>query len=139
MAPESLTRLETNVGNDLGRLARLLKERGVAYTADSFHVLKEWEFGTQGEGRGTRDEGRGTRDEGPSDAHWTEQIPFAPAHIHIGDLPRNYPKAADPMMRGFARRIKELGYDGRISLECSLGELSTGLPAALKELHALFG
>ena len=153
MAPESLTRLETNVGNDLGRLARLLKERGVAYTADSFHVLKEWEFDTQAEGRGTRDEGRGvkdlgsaqrgegrgTTDDGPSAAHWAEQIPFAPAHIHIGDLPRNYPKAADPMMQGFARRIKELGYDGRISLECSLGELSTGLPSALKELRTLFG
>lgn len=132
MAPESLTRLETNVGNDLGRLARLLKERGVAFTADSFHVLKEWEFDTEGEGSGTRDGG-------PSAAHWEDQIPFAPAHIHIGDLPRNYPKAADPMMQGFANRIKELGYDGRISLECSLGELSTGLPAALKELHALFG
>jgi len=125
MAPESLTRLETNVGNDLGRLARLLKERGIAYTADSFHVLKEWDLDHPGS-------------DGPTEQHWIEQLPFAPAHIHIGDLPRDYPKSSDPMMQGFAKRLKELAYDGRISLECSLGELETGLPSALKELHALF-
>ncbi len=106
------------------RLARLLHERGVEYTADSFHVLKEWDF-----------EHPGTV---PTAEHWVEQIPFKPAHIHIGDLPRNYPKADDPMMQGFAKRLREVGYDGRISLECSLGELETGLPAALKELRALF-
>jgi sugar phosphate isomerase/epimerase len=125
MAPESLTRLETNVGNDLGRLARLLRERGVAYTADSFHVLKEWDFEHPGSA-------------GPTPEHWADQLPFAPAHIHIGDLPRDFPKASDPMMQGFAKRVKELGYDERISLECSLGELEAGLPTALKELHALF-
>jgi len=130
IAPESLTRLETNVGNDLGRLARTLRSKSVAYTADSFHVLKEWALDLGGES---------TPVEGPSESYWRDQIPFAPAHIHIGDLPRNAPKADDPMMQGFARRIRELGYEARISLECRLGEIEEELPAALRELRRLFG
>lgn len=129
VAPESLTRLETNVGNDLGRLARALNARGLAYTADSFHVLKEWAFDLGIEPAPV---------EGPSESHWRDQIPHAPAHIHIGDLPRNAPRADDPMMQGFARRIKELGYDARISLECNVGDLGTGLPNSLEQLRQLF-
>lgn len=129
IAPESLTRLETNVGNDLGRLSRALAAKGLAYTADSFHVLKEWALDLGIEPAPV---------EGPSEQHWREQIPHAPAHIHIGDYPRNAPKADDPMMVGFARRVKELGYDARISLECNIGELEKGLPDAISELKRLF-
>jgi len=129
LAPEPLTRLETNVGNDLSRLARALSSRGLAYTADSFHILKEWEFELGLEQAPM---------EGPSHSHWQDQMPTAPVHIHAGDLPRNYPKANDPMMIGFASRIKELGYDGRISLECNVGDIEQNLGDALAQLRQLF-
>lgn len=128
IAPESLNREETNVGNDLGRLARALAERGLAFTADSYHVLKEW----------ARIVGPEAPREGPSEAFWREQIPRCPLHVHVGDLARNAPRADDPMMQGFARRLRELGYAGRVSLECRIGELPTGLPDALRQLRALF-
>jgi len=100
IAPESLNRSETNVGNDLGALALALRERGVGYTADSYHVLFEWHAeGGQGE------------------PDWERQIPFVPSHVHVGDLPRNAPEPEDPLVRGFARRLRTLGYHGRISLE----------------------
>jgi hypothetical protein len=92
-------------------------------------VLKEWAF----------DLGLDPAPvEGPSDTYWADQIPFAPAHVHLGDLPRMAPRSDDPMMQGFARRIKALGYDARMSLECNIGEMETGLPKALAELRKLF-
>jgi sugar phosphate isomerase/epimerase len=100
IAPESLNRAESNVGNDLGALARTLQARGVGYTADSYHVLCEWDA-----------EG------GEGEPDWEGQIPFLPTHVHIGDLPRNVPEPTDPLIQGFARRLKQLGYDGRVSLE----------------------
>ncbi|MDR3690657.1 MAG: TIM barrel protein [Fimbriimonas sp.] len=104
IAPESLNRTETNVGNDLGCLARGLKAAGVGYTADSFHILYEWHANFPNEAT-------------PSQAVWEDQMPLAPNHVHIADLPRFAPKPGDPMVEGFANRLLELGYDGRISLE----------------------
>lgn len=130
VAPEPLTREETNVGNDLARFSDALGAKGLAYTADSFHVLKEWALDLGLEPAPF---------EGPSESYWASQLPFAPAHIHIGDLPRNAPKADDPMMVGFAKRIKALGYNARISLECTVGDIETNLKNALSELRALFG
>jgi sugar phosphate isomerase/epimerase len=100
IAPESLNRSETNVGNDLGALAHALKARGAGYTADSYHVLYEW----NAEG-------------GEGEPDWEGQIPFLPSHVHVGDLPRNAPEPNDPLILSFAARLKALGYDGRISLE----------------------
>lgn len=100
IAPESLNRSETNVGNDLGRLAYALRARGAGYTADSYHVLYEW-----------------NADGGLGEPDWETQIPFAPDHVHVGDLPRNAPEPNDPLVLGFAARLRALGYDGRISLE----------------------
>jgi len=126
VAPESLNRSETNVGNDLESLARALQARGVGYTADSYHVLYEW-AAEGGEGA-------------PSAEHWREQVPFLPSHVHVGDLPRNAPEPGDPMIEGFATRLRELGYDGRISLEARRrDETDEELRRVLQNLRTIFG
>lgn len=123
VAPESLNRSETNVGNDLGRFAQALRDRGVGYTADSYHVLYEW----------NADGGGGAPD-------WDAQIPFVPDHVHVGDLPRNAPEVDDPLIQGFAARLKALGYDGRISLEARRrDESDEELRRVLANLHQIFG
>ncbi len=129
IAPENLYQKETNVGNDLGVLARVLKKRGVGFTADSFHLLAEWDA----EGR----EGGRTV---PSETFWKEQIPYLPDHVQVADFPsRSAPKGSDLMIQGFIKRLKKLGYKGRVSLECKIGDFKTEPKAALKELKALFG
>ena len=126
IAPESLNREETNIGNDLGCLARGLKFAGVGYTADSYHVLYEWHAEHPTEAF-------------PSKEHWEDQIPFAPTHVHIADLPRFAPKPDDPMVQGFAGRLLELGYDGRVSLEYRRSADFEGeLRQALVDLKTLF-
>jgi sugar phosphate isomerase/epimerase len=127
IAPESLNRSETNIGNDLGCLARGLQYAGVGYTADSYHVLYEWHADDP-------------TDPYPSKEHWEDQIPFAPSHVHIADLPRYAPKPGDPMMQGFANRLLELKYDGRVSLEYRRGtDFEAELHRALLDLKVLFG
>jgi sugar phosphate isomerase/epimerase len=102
IAPESLTRDETNVANDLPTMAFALQKRGLGYTADSFHVLREcFHEGIEPD--------------------WSAQVPFAPTHVHFADLPRNVPALDDHAVLGFFARLKELGYDSRISFEGSLG------------------
>jgi sugar phosphate isomerase/epimerase len=125
VAPESLGRAETNVGTDLGRLARLLADKGVGYTADSYHVLYEWR----------EDGGDGV----PAEAMWEEQVPFLPVHVHLGGLPRVAPWEDDSLMRGFAARLQALGYDGRVSVEASLaGADSKTLGEVLAGVKRLF-
>ena len=126
IAPESLNRKETNIGNDLGRFASCLKFAGVGYTADSYHVLSEWKA-------------EDPRESAPSADYWADQIPFAPSHVHIANLPRFAPKPEDPMMQGFVHRLLELGYDGRVSLEYRRGDnFREEIWTALRDLHRLF-
>jgi sugar phosphate isomerase/epimerase len=123
IAPESLNRAETNVGNFLGGLAIALRTRGVGYTADSYHVLAEW-----------------AADGGEGEPDWERQIPFVPSHVHVGDLPRNAPEPEDPLIQGFATRLKALGYDGRISLEARRrDETDEELRRVVENLRAIFG
>lgn len=126
LAPESLNRSETNIGNDLASLARRLAARRVCYTADSYHVLYEW------------------KQENPSldvpdDSLWVRQVPFLPAHVHVATLPRVVPAPDDPKLVGFVSRLRALGYDGRVSLECQRGNSVPELRDALGNLKALFG
>jgi D-psicose/D-tagatose/L-ribulose 3-epimerase len=126
LAPESLNRSETNVGNDLAALAKRLVKRGVAYTADSYHILYEWKARNPGQ-------------DVPRDSLWEVQMPFAPAHVHVATLPRVAPTPGDPKLVGFVARLRELGYDGRVSLECQRGNAVEELADALKNLKSLFG
>ena len=107
IAPEGLNRSETNLGTDTGSFAATLAYYGIPYTADAYHILKEWDF----DGR------EGERDV-PTAEFWETQIPFAPVHAHIADLPdRHAPTEDDVMLQGFFRRLKELDYQGGVSLE----------------------
>ena len=126
IAPESLNRSETNVGNNLGTLARDLKDAGVGYTADSYHIFYEWHANFPDETV-------------PSADLMAQEIPFAPSHVHIANLPRFAPKPSDPMCQAFASRLLELGYDGRVSLEYRRGEdFPSELESALTDLKDLF-
>lgn len=128
IAPESLNRTETNVGNDLGWLANALAVAGAGFTADSFHVLYEWDANMR----------EGQPDlEAPSEFHLIEQIPTTPSHVHFGDLPRSFPRASDPMMRAFCGRLNVLDYDARVSLECRWEDFERELPEALGEARTL--
>lgn len=98
LAPESLNAGETNVGVKLAVLSRLLQERGLDFTADSYHILKEGE-------------------------DFAEAIPFAPAHVHIANAPRFAPSPADLELLPFVARLKSLGYDGTITIEGKSGDL----------------
>jgi sugar phosphate isomerase/epimerase len=121
IAPESLNRSETNVGNNLRALATELDVLGVGYTADSYHVISEWVFD-------------GHEEPAPLE-HWRDQIPHLPAHVHVGDRSRTNPIAGDVEMAGFIHRLNELGYDGTVSLEC---RRRGSLAEALRDLKLLF-
>ena len=122
IAPESLNRKETNVGNDLAALAARTRGAGAGVTADSYHVLVEWDA-----------EGRPV----PLEELWRAQLPFAPDHVHLAGLDRTPPRADDPLLRGFAARLRELGYGARVSYEGSRPE-GTALGGILDGMRALF-
>jgi sugar phosphate isomerase/epimerase len=119
IAPESLNRSETNVGNDLGSLARALKVDGVGYTADLYHIL----FEAHADGRAP---------------DMTDQVPFLPTHVHLADLPRFAPDVDDPAVVAFAHRLRDLGYAARISLECQRPDPAEDLAKGLDTMRALF-
>lgn len=107
-APESLERSESNVGIDCASFSRILAKHGVGYTADAYHLLKEWDAN-----------GREGGQEIPSDAYWADQMPHRPTHLHLAQLEgRRFPQVGDPMLEGFFARLRELDYDDRVSLEC---------------------
>lgn len=119
VAPESLRPEETNVGCFLGDLARMLSYRGVAYTADSYHVLNQ----------------PGSMPVDPS--FWEHELPFAPAHVHLGDRHRSWRVAEAPELNGFVSRLKDLDYSGRVSLECAWNDFEAELPLALEQARSL--
>lgn len=121
LAPESLCLAETDVGTSLPDLARALAVQGVGFTADAYHVLREAE-----------DEGYD-----PSDPwFWETQLPCAPTHVHLANRRREVPDPDDCDLIGFVRRLENLGFEGRVSLECSVG--AGELVAALASVRALF-
>jgi D-psicose/D-tagatose/L-ribulose 3-epimerase len=114
VAPESLNPAETNVGTSLPDLARALAASGAPYTADSYHALVE------------------TGSPEADLAFWREQIPLAPLHVHFAPLDRSVPRGDEPSLRSFFARLRELGYDGRASLECRRDGIPD--PAPLRRL-----
>ena len=119
IAPESLNRSETNVGNDLGKLANALRAGAVGYTADLYHIL----FEANAEGH---------------PANMVEQVPFAPTHVHLADLPRFAPAVDDASVIAFLHRLRDLGYAARISLECQRPDPAVDLAKGLATMRALF-
>ncbi len=123
IAPESLNRRETNVGNGLGDLARRMRSVGAGFTADSHHVLVEWDL-----------DGR----PGAVEELWEREVPFAPDHVHLAPLDRSPPRRDDPMLRAFAGRLRALGYDAGLSYEGSRPD-GFSFAGLLAEMRALLG
>jgi hypothetical protein len=120
IAPESLRREETNVGNYLGDLARMLQFKGIGYTADSFHVVHQ-------------------PGASPGDASfWAHELPHAPAHVHISTADRTWRVSEERDLKMFSMRLLELGYGGRVSLECKWEDFEAELPVALAQVRGLF-
>ncbi|MFZ4506425.1 MAG: sugar phosphate isomerase/epimerase family protein [Fimbriimonas sp.] len=116
LAPEALNATETNTGNSLPRLAEALAVRGCGYTADSYHSLFE-----MGEA-----------------VDWDAEIPFCPTHVHLGNRSRKGISADDPELIGFARRVRELGFDGIASIEVARAEdMASALAAWLRDVRTL--
>lgn len=113
VAPESLNATETNVGNSLPDLARALAEEGAPYTADAYHALVE------------------TGTENADLDFWREQMPFGPLHVHFAARDRSVPQPDDAALRAFFARLRELGYEGRASLEAHRDGIPD--PAPLRE------
>ena len=114
VAPESLNPGETDVATSLPDMARALAARGAPYTADSYHALVE---------SGTPDGGL---------AFWREQMPLAPIHVHFAPYDRRVPTGREHSLKTFFARLRELGYDGRASLECTRNGVPD--PAPLRRL-----
>ena len=120
IAPESLRREETNVGNYLGDLARMLQFKGIGYTADSFHVFHQ-------------------PGASPSDASfWAHELPQAPSHVHLSTSDRMWRVSEERDLKMFSTRLLELGYGGRVSLECRWEDFEAELPMALAQVRELF-
>lgn len=121
MAPESLNRTETNVATDLGVLARMLRERRLAYTCDTRHVLAEWNL----------DHGKELSAASvPSVAYLEDQIPFAPAHLHLATVSASPPLDTDLGVWAVLERVQSLGFRGRVSFECRWEAMESQLPPA---------
>ncbi|MEI7986886.1 MAG: hypothetical protein WCI55_14770 [Armatimonadota bacterium] len=126
-APESLERSESNVGVNCASFSRILNKHGVGYTADAFHLLKEWES-----------EGREGGLSEPSKEFWADQLPHAPLHTHLAQLEgRRFPQPNDPMLIGFFDRLRDLGFNERVSLECN-GLYSEDYKQAISNVQTYF-
>lgn len=94
LAPESLNRDETNVGNDYGPLAMALEARGCKVTLDSYHVGKETGF-----------------------SGWNDCIPILPIHLHVSTAKREMPGKEDEFLLSLFQHMAKMGYTGKASFE----------------------
>lgn len=135
IAPESLNRTETNVGTNLGSLARALRKREVEYTCDTRHLLVEWnlDHGLEAHATGERNLDHGLEAHAtcvPSQAYLEDQVPFAPAHLHLGTAAASAPQESDLGVWAVLERARSLGFRGRVSLECRWEAMERELPLA---------
>ncbi len=98
IALEHLNRRETNIGNTLASFTELAREislPSVGVLADLYHLELE------GEGLASVRDAR-------------ELL----IHTHVADTGRLYPGSGSSDLAGFVRVLKEIGYDGGVSVEC---------------------
>lgn len=114
IAPEPLNSSESDVWNSTSALAHATKKSGLNYAVDSYHSLKQAEINSS--------------DIKNYEVFWESEIPHLPAHVHFANLQRQIPEVGDVALKACARRLRQIGYDSRISLECKdLTNLSSGL------------
>jgi D-psicose/D-tagatose/L-ribulose 3-epimerase len=110
LALEHLNRGECNVFTSLAECQQFIEERGLGLKllADLHHLELEHE---------------------PLDV----VVAAAPhlAHIHVADGGRKAPGHGGYDYAGFMQRLRTVGYDRRISAECSWDDLASEAPAAL--------
>ena len=102
IALEHLNRRETNIGNSLVSVIELAREvslPSVGVLADMYHLDQE------GEGLASVRDARGLL-----------------MHTHVADTNRLYPGSGSSDLAGFVRVLREIGYDGGISVECVWGD-----------------
>jgi sugar phosphate isomerase/epimerase len=116
IAMENLNRTETNFGNSVSDVLSMAKEinrPGFKVTADIYHMLME--------------------DESP------QSIIDAGAwlvHCHIAEEKgRAYPGKSGEDFRPYFKAFKDIGYTGKIMMECGWTDLRTEAPIALKYLQ----
>lgn len=117
IAIEHLQRAETNVLNTLASSIQLAREIGhpsVRLLVDLFHLDQE------GEGFS----------------------PIADAgdmlvHAHVADTDRLYPGSGHADLAGFVKALRDIGYDGGVSVECRWSDFAAESKEAAKTLLEL--
>jgi len=117
IAMENLNRSETNFGNsvlDVLAMAKEINRPGFKVTADIYHMLRE--------------------DESPQSikdaGSWL-------VHCHIAEeKDRAYPGKYGEDFRPYFAALKEIGFTGKIMMECGWKDISIEAPIALKYLQA---
>ncbi len=111
LAPESLNRSETNIGNDYGPFAVTLAHRGCSATLDAYHVGLE-----------------------PGFSGWEGRIPVLPKHLHLASPSRVMPEPDCPFLLSLFVALNQMGYSGTASFE---GNWTKPLGQCLANLNSL--
>ncbi|MFE5318980.1 sugar phosphate isomerase/epimerase family protein [Paenibacillus sp. NPDC056579] len=116
---EPLNRKESNIINSVAEgvaLARLVNRDPIRVLADFYHMDEEQEpLDTIGEHK-----------------DWL-------AHIHVADTGRRSPGTGSYPYEAFVKQLKQAGYSGGVSVECSVAERTLELPASLSFLRRQWG
>jgi sugar phosphate isomerase/epimerase len=117
IAMENLNRSETNFGNsvlDVLAIAKEINRPGFKVTADIYHMLREDESAQSIKAAGT----------------WL-------VHCHIAEeMERAYPGKYGEDFKPYFEALKEIGFTGKIMIECSWKDFAIENPIALKYLQA---
>ena len=116
IAMENLNRSETNFGNtvlDVFAMAKEINRPGFKVTADIYHMLRE--------------------DESPNSiraaGHWL-------VHCHIAEeKERAYPGKSGEDFKPYFNALKDIGFTGKIMMECGWKDLQKEAPVALQYLQ----
>jgi sugar phosphate isomerase/epimerase len=116
IAMENLNRSETNFGNtvlDVLMMAKEINQPGFKVTADIYHMLRE--------------------DESPNSiraaGHWL-------VHCHIAEeKERAYPGKFGEDFKPYFSALKDIGFAGKIMMECGWNDLQKEAPVALQYLQ----
>lgn len=117
IAIEHLRRGETNILNSLASATQLAREMGnpsVRVLVDLFHLDQENESFS-------------------SIAEAGKLL----VHAHIADTGRLYPGSGQADLAGFIKALRDVGYDGGISVECRWGDFATESKKAAQVLRKL--
>lgn len=119
VALEPLNRKESNVLNSVPEaveLARLVNRSPIRVLADFYHMDEENEPLT----------------------HLSEYQDWL-AHIHVADTGRLAPGTGQYPYAIFAEELRQINYQGRVSVECRWGDFATEGGPAAQFLHKVFG